>query len=501
MRVLYLLNGQVAPQLTALERGEGHDSHLFGMLRLRELGVETDYLELERFIPQKLAAFLRKYVLTMHYAHLPLFPLFFRYDVVFTSTAYSSLILKALLRIKRFKWVILDFNILGTIGDEKNLRQRIFAWAVSRADGIVAISEAEAHALKERFPHLKEHITFLHEATDTEYFQPDKNVREQDVVLSVGNYGRDFDTVVQATEGLGVECRLATKLISPEAAKKLPPQVTVKRYPQEEMKKNYAQAKVVVVGIEKPDDFYDSVGTFAVIESLAMGKATVATDMKSMRSYITDDENGRLVPHHDVQSLRTMLIELLEQDALRGRLGIEARRSVEEFCAPVKFAEDLYAYFETLVQENERRGLLHWLADTLYCVSVRHARIMRFALSGGIAAATNLTILYTLTDIVGLWYLLSSVTAFTIAFFVNFYLQKVWTFSDQEHKQTSKKMVLFLANTLLNLFLNTTLMYLLVDGLHIWYLVAQCIVIGLLAGMNYTIYRLFIFNTPSTKTS
>src|SRR3989344_202517 len=45
-------------------------------------------------------------------------------------------------------------------------------------------------------------------------------------------------------------------------------------------------------------------------------------------------------------------------------------------------------------------------------------RIVRFVVSGGTATAVNLGILFVLTHLFGLWYLLSSVIAFLGAYFV-----------------------------------------------------------------------------------
>ncbi len=348
MKVLYLLNKVTGQTIHNLQANSGHDSWLFGMLRLPKYGVETSYLEIEQFISAKLARFLRKHILTMHYAHLPLFPLFFRYDVVFTSTAYGSLILKALLRVKKFKWVILDFNVLGTIGNEKKFRQKIYAWAVSKADGVVTISQAAADAMKKRFPHLAHKIIFLHEATDPNYFKPQPDTRpdisenpEKSIVISVGNFGRDFDTLIEATKDLGVECRLATKLISPERARMLPPHVTVKLYSHAEMLKAYAEAKIAVVGISLKDDYFDSVGTFAVGEALSMGKPTIVTHTKSMESYIQDGANAFFVPYKDAAALKSKIEELMQDAALRNRIGSEARTFAVEYLDPERFASRL----------------------------------------------------------------------------------------------------------------------------------------------------------------
>ncbi len=348
MKVLYLFNKQVAPTIEAFNKGVGHDSWLYGMLRMEKYGIESDYLEIEKFIPVKLAKFLKKHILTMHYAHLPLFPLFFKYDIVFTSTAYASLILKAILRIKKFKWVVLDFNVLGTIGNGKKFRQKLYAWAVSKADGIVCISEAAASAMKKRFPHLADKIIFLYEATDPNYFKPKSDISEKDVVISVGNFGRDFETLIEATKDLGVECRLATKLISPEKIKSLPSHVTVKLYSHAEMLQAYVEAKIAVIGIGLKDDYYDSVGTFALGEALSMGKATIVTHTKSMESYIKDGINGFFVPFRDVAVMRSKVLELLRNDELRYRIGVEARKFAVECLDSEQFTRDLAAYFKSL---------------------------------------------------------------------------------------------------------------------------------------------------------
>ncbi|MDE2041075.1 MAG: glycosyltransferase family 4 protein [Patescibacteria group bacterium] len=357
MKVLYLFNKVLAKTIEDARRGRGHDSWCFGMLRLPKYGVETDYLEIEQFIPERLAAFLRRHVLTMHYAHLPLFPFFFRYDVVFTSTAYASLILKAVLRVKKFKWIILDFNVLGTIRDGSRFRQRLYAWAVSKADGVVCISEAARDAMRKRFPHMADRIVFLYEATDPAYFKPRPDVPEKDVILSVGNFGRDFETLIEATKDMeNVEVRLATKLLPatrlgggrPNPANTLRPQVTVKLYSHAEMQGNYAEAKIVVVGISLPDEYYDSVGTFALGEAMSMGKAVIATHTKSMESYVRDGDNAIFVPYKDVTTMRAKILELFQNSELRHRIGGKAREFALECLDPERFARNLADYFKRL---------------------------------------------------------------------------------------------------------------------------------------------------------
>jgi len=352
MKVLYLINKVSQPIIQNMNEGKGHDSGLFGMFRLRKYDIDTDLLEIEQFIPKKIAGFLRRNILTMHYAHLPLFLLFFRYDIVFTSTAYASLILKAVLRIKKFKWVVLDFNVLGTIGSERKIREKIYAWAVSKADGAVCISEAAAMAMKKRFPHLAKNVIFLREATDIAYFKPGDPSEEENEIISVGNFGRDFITVIEATKDLGIKLNLATKLIPPARmltnGGDLPSHVTVKLYSHQEMLRAYRRAKIAVVGIALKDDYYDSVGTFALGEALSMGKATIVTHTKNMESYVKNGQNGFFVPYKDVAAMRTKITELLNNDGLRHRIGSNARSFALEYLDSERFAEQLANYFKQL---------------------------------------------------------------------------------------------------------------------------------------------------------
>jgi glycosyltransferase involved in cell wall biosynthesis len=351
MKVLYLFNNKLKSRVENVKNGIGHDSWSYGLFRLKKYDIEADYLELEKFLPESFAQFLRRHLLTMHYAHLVLFPLFFRYDIVFTSTAYSSLILKAFFGIRKFKWVIIDFNILGTIGPEKTLRQKIFAWAVSKADGVITISEAAAGAMRKRFPHIADNIVFTHEATAPEYFRPRNDIAEKNMIISVGNFGRDFKTLIEATKDLGIEVSLATKLIGKQEAASLPPHVKVGLYSHEEILRLYAESKIAVVGLDTKDEYYDSVGTFAVGEALSMGKATIVTHTKSMESYIEDGVNGFFVPYRDVEAMRTRITELLSNNPLRHRIGTNARAFAEKNLDSERFTQKLAQYFKKLISQ------------------------------------------------------------------------------------------------------------------------------------------------------
>lgn len=126
-------------------------------------------------------------------------------------------------------------------------------------------------------------------------------------------------------------------------------------------------------------------------------------------------------------------------------------------------------------------------------------QIIRFVISGGTAATVNLAALYILTDCFGVWYLFSAVLAYIISFFVSFFLQKFWTFRDNNIEQMKRQLVFYAMMAAFGLSFSVASMYFLVDILHIWYMFAQVIVGVLLAGCNFLFYRFFVFNRHHGK--
>lgn len=123
----------------------------------------------------------------------------------------------------------------------------------------------------------------------------------------------------------------------------------------------------------------------------------------------------------------------------------------------------------------------------------RYGRILKFLVSGGSAAVVDLGLLYALTDVFHVWYLLSAVLAFLAAFGVSFSLQKFWTFNSQSLELLQRQLVMYLVLALFGLGLNTIAMYFLVDHAGFHYLAAQILTSAVIAGVNYFAYKHFIF--------
>jgi putative flippase GtrA len=116
-------------------------------------------------------------------------------------------------------------------------------------------------------------------------------------------------------------------------------------------------------------------------------------------------------------------------------------------------------------------------------------QVARFFVSGSIGAGINIGMLYLLTEFGHLWYLGASLVAVTSSLVVSFILQKYWAFRSSETSSISHEVPMFALVAISNLFLNTLLLYLFVEHLHIWYVGAQAVASLLIAMESFVLYR------------
>jgi dolichol-phosphate mannosyltransferase len=129
-----------------------------------------------------------------------------------------------------------------------------------------------------------------------------------------------------------------------------------------------------------------------------------------------------------------------------------------------------------------------------------YVRSIKFLCAGALVVIVNLTVLYLMTHFGHVHYLLSETTGFGVSFIVSFLLQKFWTFSNRELKTVHVQGMFYLLLQITNLGINLALLYLLVQYLHLWYLVSQILISLFLAVISYQISNRFIF-IHSTSTS
>lgn len=117
----------------------------------------------------------------------------------------------------------------------------------------------------------------------------------------------------------------------------------------------------------------------------------------------------------------------------------------------------------------------------------------RYVFSGGTAAAVNLGLIYLIVGVLHEWYLVGTIAAFAGAFCVSFVMQKFLTFNDRSLERVRAQAAGYLLIAVVNLGINTLVMYIAVDWCGLHYLLAQFLVTASIALYSFVLYKQLIF--------
>lgn len=91
---------------------------------------------------------------------------------------------------------------------------------------------------------------------------------------------------------------------------------------------------------------------YTLLEAMSAGQAIVCTDVGGPAEVLEQDTTARLVPSKDPQAMAAALGSLLEDAALRRRLGEAARARAHQEFSPSKIAARTLSFVETILRES-----------------------------------------------------------------------------------------------------------------------------------------------------
>lgn len=131
----------------------------------------------------------------------------------------------------------------------------------------------------------------------------------------------------------------------------------------------------------------------------------------------------------------------------------------------------------------------------------KYKSIVKFVISGTFATAVDLSLLFILHELFNIRIVVSAASAFAIAIFVSFNLQKFWTFRNRVRTQMYRQLIPYFITGISNVAINAYTMHILVEEYNIRYLLAQIIIGGILGIVNFLVLRFLIFHKKhETKT-
>jgi len=100
----------------------------------------------------------------------------------------------------------------------------------------------------------------------------------------------------------------------------------------------------------------EGLGT-SLLDAMACGKPVVATATGGIPEVVVDGETGLLVPPRDDRALAAAIVRLLEDEALRARMGAAGLARVRERFSAERMVRDTVAVYEEVVRAGARAGV------------------------------------------------------------------------------------------------------------------------------------------------
>jgi glycosyltransferase involved in cell wall biosynthesis len=276
-----------------------------------------------------------------------------QYDLILTHGAQSGVLLAFLRSIFRSKLpphIIID---IGCFNGARHNRLELSPLRIAAESlaGVITHTSSQRVYYQYCLPHLKERQRFVPFGTDPEFFKP-LNLPEENYIVCVGYIKRDWETLLAAFSKLQSE--IVLKLVGAKGRIDLPALAGAQKkieclpyVPITRLKEIISKSLLVVLPL--PYQLY-SFGQMSLLQSMALGKAVIVSNVPGIADYVQDGQNAVLVRPYDVWELRDKIDQLVSQPEKRREITRQARKSIQEQFNERKMAEGIFRSCHELIK-------------------------------------------------------------------------------------------------------------------------------------------------------
>lgn len=122
--------------------------------------------------------------------------------------------------------------------------------------------------------------------------------------------------------------------------------------------------------------------------------------------------------------------------------------------------------------------------------------VLKYAIIGGLCTVADFTIFLTLTNLLGIHYLLASTVSFSVAVFLNYYLCINFLFTAGIRFSKTVEIVSFFGISAIGLLIHQFILFSAVDLAHLGLILSKVIATGVVFSWNYLGRKWFVFHPP-----
>ncbi len=339
--VLFFFPQPAAKILAEIEASSAPSERLYGFVELRNRGWKVDFCD-SRFNSKLFRKLLHYGIRLIDWESIKKIA---RYDVIVVKDDYSTpLTICARLLGKKIVYMDSMFAL-----PKKALSRFFTSVNIRLASKTIAFSQSQIDLWVKSFKITKTRLALAHYGIDTNFYAPSQQINPaKPYVISTGrDLGRDFKTLIEAMDGTGLELKLVTlPYLLPEKARTYPWIEILEYIPYETLFQLYAGAEIAVVPL-KSGLTYPS-GIRAVLEAIALGRATIVTRTQVLEEYVQDREHVIYYEAENPSSLCKALELLQKDDQLKEQLEQRAKSWVREKYGMDTFVDRLEAILKNL---------------------------------------------------------------------------------------------------------------------------------------------------------
>ncbi len=120
------------------------------------------------------------------------------------------------------------------------------------------------------------------------------------------------------------------------------------------------------------------------------------------------------------------------------------------------------------------------------------AQFMKFGVVGAIAFLIDFGLLWLLTSIFGVYYLVSATISFTVSVIFNYLASMRYVFKHRQDMSRRKEFVIFVILSVIGLIINNVLMWAGVSLLNIYYLIVKIFATAVVTVWNFVTRKIFL---------